>query len=281
MLFFGLFIGFAIKVPIFPFHTWLPDAHVEAPTSISVILAGVLLKMGGYGFLRINWPLLPEVAEELTYFLVVIAVINIIYGALCAMAQTDFKKLVAYSSVSHMGYVLLGIAVLNAEGVNGAIFQMFTHGTSSAMMFLLVGVLYQRAHHREIARFGGIATRMPVYFALSMVGFFASLGLPGMSGFISEVFVFLGGFKNDTARVLTAVATLGVVFTAAYILWTMQRVFLGKLKPEYEGYADCDTRELIVLAPLAALSILFGVFPAIALNIFEPSTDLFLTLFAR
>ncbi|MBI3735916.1 NADH-quinone oxidoreductase subunit M, partial [Candidatus Sumerlaeota bacterium] len=208
-LFFGLFIGFAIKVPIFPFHTWLPDAHVEAPTPISVILAGVLLKMGGYGLLRLNWPLLPEVGKYLTTFMAIVALINIIYGALCAMGQTDFKKLVAYSSVSHMGYVLLGIAVLNTEGVNGAIFQMFTHGTSSAMMFLLVGVLYERAHHREINRFGGMALKMPVYFSLAMVGFFAALGLPGMSGFISEVMVFLGAFKER--QTITAVATIGVV----------------------------------------------------------------------
>ncbi len=273
MLFFGLFIGFAIKVPIFPFHTWLPDAHVEAPTPISVILAGVLLKMGGYGFLRINWPLLPEVAKYLMYFMAVVALINIVYGALCAMAQTDFKKLVAYSSVSHMGYVLLGIAVLNKEGVNGAVFQMFTHGTSSAMMFLLVGVLYERAHHREIARFGGIATRMPVYFALAMVGFFAALGLPGMSGFVSEIMVFLGAFQQQ--RMITALATVGVVLTAGYILWAIQRVFLGKLKPEYEGYSDCNAWELLTLAPLAAASIVFGVYPTLALSIFASSTDLF------
>ena len=276
-LFFGLFIGFAIKVPIFPFHTWLPDAHVEAPTAISVILAGVLLKMGGYGFIRINWPLLPEVAFDMMFWLAALGVFNIIYGALCAMAQTDFKKLVAYSSVSHMGFVLLGIAVLNDEGVNGAIFQMFTHGTSSAMMFLLVGVLYERAHHREIARFGGIATRMPVYFALSMVGFFAALGLPGMSGFVSEVIVFLGAFKE--LWLLTSIATIGVVLTAGYILWTMQRVFLGKLKPEYSEFPDCTRRELVTLVPLAGAAILFGIFPSIALNIFASTTDFFLTFF--
>ena len=279
MLFFGLFIGFAIKVPIFPFHTWLPDAHVEAPTAISVILAGVLLKMGGYGFLRLNWPLLPQVAHELTFFMVVLAFVNIVYGALCAMAQTDFKKLVAYSSVSHMGFVLLGIAVLNAEGVNGAIFQMFTHGISSAMMFLLVGVIYERAHHREIARFGGLANNMPVFFLLAMVGFFASLGLPGTGNFVSEFMVFLGGFKEDTSRIVTAMATIGVVLTAAYILWTIQRVFLGKLKPEYEGYADCTNyRELIMLVPLAVAVIAFGIFPSIVINVFKTSTEHFLNL---
>lgn len=279
LLFFGLFIGFAIKVPIFPFHTWLPDAHVEAPTAISVILAGVLLKMGGYGFIRINWPLVPEAAQYLSYFMAVLGLVNIVYGALCAMAQTDFKKLVAYSSVSHMGYVLLGLAVLNSDGVNGAIFQMFTHGTSSAMMFLLVGVLYERAHHREIARFGGIAQNMPVYFALSMVGFFAALGLPGMSGFVSEVAVFLGGFRGQP--LVTAIATSGVVFTAGYILWTMQRVYLGAQKPEYADYSDCSGRELVMLVPLAALSILFGIFPSIILNMFTHSTDLFLSLLPK
>lgn len=277
LMFLGLFIGFAVKVPIFPFHTWLPDAHVEAPTAISVILAGVLLKMGGYGFLRLNWPLLPEVASYLMVPLAALGLINIIYGALCAMAQTDFKKLVAYSSVSHMGYVLLGIAVLNNEGVNGAIFQMFTHGTSSAMMFLLVGVLYDRAHHREIARFGGIAQRMPVYFALSMVGFFAALGLPGMSGFVSEVLVFLGGFQEQ--KLITAAATFGVVLTAGYILWTIQRVFLGDEKPEYADFKDCSKRELVMLVPLAVAAIFFGILPGIALDIFSSSTDLFLSWF--
>jgi len=275
LMFFGLFIGFAIKVPIFPFHTWLPDAHVEAPTPISVILAGVLLKLGGYGMLRINWPLLPEAAQYLAQFFIVLAVVNIIYGALCAMGQSDFKKLVAYSSVSHMGYVLLGIAALNPEGVNGAIFQMFTHGTSSAMMFLLVGVLYERAHHREINRFGGIALRMPVYFALSMVGFFAALGLPGTSGFVSEVMVFLGGFKAEP--LWTAIATIGVVFTAGYILWAMQRVFLGKTKPEHDGFKDVNTVELITLVPLAIAAILFGVLPHLAMDIFKHSTDLFIS----
>jgi NADH-quinone oxidoreductase subunit M len=209
--------------------------------------------------------------------LVILAVINIIYGALCALAQTDFKKLVAYSSVSHMGYVLLGIAVLNTEGVNGAIFQMFTHGTSSAMMFLLVGVVYDRAHHREIARFGGIAQRMPVYFALSMVGFFAALGLPGMSGFVSEILVFLGGFREQ--KLLTSIAACGLVLTAGYILWTMQRVYLGELKTEYEDFKDCTPIELFMLVPLAVAAIVFGIFPKIVLDMFAGSTDLFLKLF--
>ncbi len=279
LMFWGLFIGFAIKVPIFPFHTWLPDAHVEAPTAISVILAGVLLKMGGYGILRFNYPLLPEIGSTpwVMGFLAILGVVNIIYGAFCALGQTDFKRLVAYSSVSHMGYVLLGVAILREEGVNGAIFQMFAHGLSSAMMFMLVGVLYDRAHHREIARFGGIATQMPWYFGMAVVGFFASLGLPSMVGFIGEVSVFLGAFKYNI--VLTAVATLGMMLTAGYILWTMQRVYMGNPKPQYAKFPDANVWEWISLAPLAATCILFGVLPALVMNIYTPSTQLFLQMF--
>ncbi|MFH0792803.1 MAG: NADH-quinone oxidoreductase subunit M, partial [bacterium] len=285
LAFFALFVAFAIKVPIFPFHTWLPDAHVEAPTSISVILAGILLKMGGYGFLRINWPLLKDVATapHIIYFMIVLALISIIYGALCAMAQSDFKKLVAYSSVSHMGYVLLGIAVLQTEAVNGAIFQMFAHGLSSAMLFLLVGVIYERAHHREIARFGGLGLKMPVYLTLSIVGFFASLGLPGLVGFIGEVMVFLGAFRaaDGAYRIQTLIATLGILLTAAYILWTMQRVYLGKLKPEYENFSDVNKVELVTLVPLALLCILFGVLPNLLLSVFSTFTDTWLALLGR
>ena len=281
LMFWALFIGFAIKVPIFPFHTWLPDAHVEAPTAISVILAGVLLKMGGYGILRLNYPLLPEVGatQSVMIFLAILGVVNIIYGAFCALGQTDFKRMVAYSSVSHMGYVLLGIAVLKEDAVNGAIFQMFAHGISSAMMFTLVGVLYERAHHREIARFGGIALQMPTYFALAIVGFFASLGLPTMIGFIGEVMVFLGAFNYSVW--ITGVATFGMMLTAGYILWTMQRVYLGPKKPAHDAFLDCDKWELVSLVPMAAASILFGVLPALALNIFTPTTQLFMHLFSN
>lgn len=271
VLFFALFIGFAIKIPVFPFHTWLPDAHVEAPTAISVILAGILLKMGGYGLLRISYPMLPSAAWDagVRYFLACLGLVNIIYGALCAMAQTDFKKLVAYSSISHMGFVLLGIAVLNAEAVNGAVFQMFNHGLSSAMLFLLVGVIYDRAHHRDLARFGGLGTKMPVYLTLSIVGFFASLGLPSTGNFISEIMVFLGSYQ--VYRGITIIALLGIILTAAYILWTVERVYLGKLRPEYEGFSDCSGREMFTLVPLALLLILFGILPNIVLNVFRES----------
>lgn len=278
LLFWGLFIGFAIKVPIFPFHTWLPDAHVEAPTAISVILAGVLLKMGGYGLLRLGYPLLPEVASQqsVMFFLASLGVVNIIYGAFCALGQTDFKRLVAYSSISHMGYVLLGLAVLSEEGVNGAIFQMFAHGISSAMMFMIVGVAYERAHHRVIARFGGLGVQMPVYFALAIVGFFASLGLPSLVGFIGEIMVLLGAFQYSIW--LTCPATLGMLLTAAYILWTMQRVFLGEAKKEHAQYADCYSWELIALCPLAVCSIVFGIMPKLVLDIFSSSTKIFLSI---
>jgi NADH-quinone oxidoreductase subunit M len=242
LLFFGMFFGFAVKVPVWPFHTWLPDAHVEAPTPISVILAAVLLKMGGYGLVRMAWPLFPEVVREQGAVLATLAVISIVYGALVAMAQTDWKKLVAYSSVSHMGYVLLGLTACTAEGVGGAIFQMFNHGTISAMMFLLVGVMYERVHHRDLNRFGGLLGLMPRYSVMAMIGFFAALGLPGMSGFISEMMVFLGSFKSEVmphAKAFTLLGTLGIVFGAVYILVMLQKVFLGEPK-ELAGHGHGD-----------------------------------------
>jgi NADH-quinone oxidoreductase subunit M len=319
VLFFGLFVGFAVKVPVWPFHTWLPDAHVEAPTPISVILAAVLLKMGGYGLVRMAWPLFPEVVVQQGSFLASLAVISIVYGALVAMAQQDWKKLVAYSSVSHMGYVLLGLTALTPESASGAIFQMFNHGTISGMMFLLVGVMYDRVHHRDLDRFGGLLGMLPKYSVLAMIGFFAALGLPGLSGFVSEIMVFLGSFKSTLmphAKAFTVVATLGVIFGAVYILTMIQRVFLGKPKEvgghgeahgdahaaaalapnpghggqedahaaaghgggghdQYEApkapWPDLNLIEWGTLLPLAAVTVVLGVFPGIALSLINPA----------
>jgi NADH-quinone oxidoreductase subunit M len=268
IMFLFLGIGFAIKVPTVPFHTWLPDAHVEAPTPISMILAGILLKMGAYGFLRISYPILPAASFEWAWPVAVIGVISIIYGAFCAMAQTDFKKLVAYSSISHMGYVMLGLAIMTDTGFQGAMFQVIAHGISSPMCFFLVGVIYDRAHHREINRFGGLWLSMPVYGSLATVGFFASLGLPALCGFIGEVWVLLGTFQAAEvhpsftwARPMAIVAAFGVVLTAGYILWMIQRVYLGKEREDYKGFADADAREVFILAPMAVLAIALGVLP--------------------
>ncbi|MCP4589522.1 MAG: NADH-quinone oxidoreductase subunit M [bacterium] len=264
-MFILLFIGFAIKLPCVPFHTWLPDAHVEAPTPISMILAGVLLKMGGYGFLRLCYPIFPTGAEFWAFLLALIGLVSIIYGALCAMAQTDFKKLVAYSSISHMGFVLLGLSVMTRTGFQGAMFQMIAHGISSPMCFFLVGVVYDRAHHREINRFGGLWLTMPKYGSMATLGFFASLGLPGLCGFIGEIYVLLGTFEaRETyswAGPFAIVAAFGVILTAGYILWLIQRVYLGKTKSEYADFPDITPREVFVLAPFAILAIVLGVLP--------------------
>ncbi len=271
LLWFALYIGFAIKIPAFPFHTWLPDAHVEAPTAISVILAGVLLKMGTYGLLRINYSMLPEATARFAWFLAVIGMINIIYGALVAMAQKDLKRLVAYSSISHMGFVMLGMAAMTPQGINGAVLQMFNHGTITAMLFLLVGVIYDRAHHRNIEAFGGLAGRVAAYTGFTAFAFFASLGLPGLSGFVSEVLVFLGAF--NTFRVYTIVSMLGVVLTAAYLLWTFQRIFLGELNPKYKDLTDMNVREWVMLTPLAIIVIVLGVWPMPVLDLISETLN--------
>ncbi len=260
----GLFIAFAIKVPLFPFHTWLPDAHVEAPTAISVILAGVLLKMGTYGMLRISFPIFPEAVVYYQIPLMIFGVINIVYGALVAMAQTDFKKLIAYSSISHMGYVVLGMAALNVQGMTGAVFQMFNHGTITAMLFTLVGVIYDRAHTRGLDDFGGLYNKMPQYSFYTVIAFFAAIGLPGLSGFVSEAFCFLGAFASN--RTWAIVGTLGIVLGAGYMLWTFQRVFMGKLPERWEGLGDMTLREKVSLAPLALVIVAFGIVPSIPIN---------------
>jgi len=269
----ALFIGFAIKIPMFPFHTWLPDAHVEAPTAISVILAGVLLKMGTYGILRISYPIFPEITQQLVWYIALFGMINIVYGALTAMAQKDFKKLIAYSSVSHMGFVLLGMASLNTFGISGAVLQMFNHGTITAMLFLIVGVIYDRAHTREIDAFGGLATQMPIYSGFVSVAFFAAIGLPGLSGFVSEAFVFIGAFGNSSIRIVTIIATLGILLGAGYMLWTLQRVFLGQLKDKWTSLNDLTAREYFMLVPLALIVLFLGVYPSFMLDMMNSSVN--------
>jgi NADH-quinone oxidoreductase subunit M len=280
-----LFIGFAIKVPSVPLHTWLPDAHVEAPTPISMILAGVLLKMGGYGILRICYPICPAAGYELAWYVCGVGVVSMVYGAFAALAQRDFKRLVAYSSVSHMGYVILGIGVWSAtqangfnpyyweQGVSGAMFQMIAHGISSPGMFFLVGVVYDRVHHRNLDEFGGLFARMPVYSGLAIVIFFAGLGLPGLCGFIGEVLVTLSAW--NFSKVLAVISAGVVILTAAYILWTIQRVYLG---PEYKGphgdhLTPMTSRELAIVAPLVVMSIVLGVYPPAMLDYLKPSVD--------
>ncbi len=265
IIFIALFIGFAIKIPMVPFHTWLPDAHVEAPTPISVILAGVLLKMGGYGILRFNFGILPEATKWAAPGMALFGAISIVYGAFVCLAQKDLKKMIAYSSVSHMGFVLLGIAAFTAQGMVGGVFQMWTHGLISPMLFLIAGVIYDRAHHRNIEGFGGLAYQMPEYTGLTGLAFMASLGLPALCGFISEFLVFTGAFP--AYRVLTIISALAVIITAAYYLWAMQRMFLGKLNEKYAGLPDLTWRERITLYPLAALIVIMGIFPMPALNL--------------
>jgi NADH-quinone oxidoreductase subunit M len=262
----GLFIGFAIKIPLVPFHTWLPDAHVEAPTAISVILAGVLLKMGTYGILRISYPLLPDMARAFALYAAIFGLVSIIYGALCAMAQTDLKKLIAYSSISHMGFVMLGMSVFsNTTAINGAVLQMFNHGTVTAMLFLLVGVIYDRAHHRDIDGFGGLAKTMPIYAGYTGLAFFAGLGLPGLSSFISEALVLVGSFQQY--KIITITATTGIILTAAYFLWTMQRMFLGPQNMKYAMLPEISLREAFTLTPLALIVILLGFYPMPVLDL--------------
>lgn len=265
----ALFINFAIKIPVFPFHTWLPDAHVQAPTPISVILAGVLLKLGAYGLLRINFPILPDATLYFGYFMAILGMISIIYGALCAMAQEDFKKLIAYSSISHMGIVILGIAAFNTQGMVGGVLQMFNHGIITAVLFLSVGVLYDRAHTRGLNDFGGMANQMPRYTGIAMIGMFAAMGLPGLNGFVSELFSFLGAF--ETYRWITMISVTGIIITAAYILWTIQRIYLGEVPDRWKELKDLTPREYISLIPLIILIIVLGIYPSLAIDLINSS----------
>jgi NADH-quinone oxidoreductase subunit M len=269
IIFMAFFLGFAIKVPIFPFHTWLPDAHVEAPTPISVILAGVLLKMGTYGFLRFSYPILPDAALWFRPAMIALAIIGIIYGGYVALAQTDFKKMVAYSSVSHMGFVLLGLGALTSNGMNGALLQMFNHGTITGGLFLLVGVLYDRAHTRDMNGFGGIATQMPYYAGILTFFSLASLGLPGLSGFISEFLVLLGTFQ--AGKLSAALACIGIILAAVYLLLMIRRVLLGPLNQKWSSLSDINLREVITLVPLMIFILGIGVYPKIILDYMTPS----------
>ena len=284
LFFVFMFIGFAIKVPIFPFHTWLPHAHVQAPTAISVILAGVLLKMGTYGFLRIAYPIFPGASVYFANAIAVLGLINVIYGAFCAMAQTDVKKLVAYSSVSHMGFVMLGLASMTVQGMNGAVLQMFNHGTSTAMLFLLIGILYERSHHRWIVRpdgtrgFGGLYTQLPKYSIVFIIAMFAAMGLPGLSGFISEALIFLGIYEKFTT--ITVLAVLGLLLGAAYLLWMFKRMFFGDVNQNCKDYKDMNTREVIYMMPLCVAVIFFGIFPMPILDIMKASVNQLVSLLA-
>jgi len=259
-LFAAFALAFAVKVPLFPLHTWLPDAHVEAPTGGSVILAGVLLKMGTYGFLRFAVPLFPDAAVRAGPLLVGLAVAGIVYGAGVAMMQSDLKKLVAYSSVSHLGYVMLGLFAFNAEGMVGGLYQMLSHGISTGALFVAVGVIYERRHTRAIAEFGGLWRQVPVYAAVFLVVALSSVGLPGLNGFVGEFLIMLGAFERWPAA--TAVATSGVVLAAVYMLWMYQRVMFGPLSnPANESVRDLSVREIAVFAPLVALILVMGLYP--------------------
>ncbi len=277
-LFGAFFLAFAIKVPMFPFHTWLPDAHVEAPTAGSVILAGILLKMGTYGFMRFALPFFPQVALDpiIVAIVVPLAVVGIIYGALVALVQPDFKKLVAYSSVSHLGFVMLGIWALTLQSVQGAIIIMINHGISTGALFFLAGMMYERRHTREIAAFGGIARVVPAFAAVLTLVALSSIGLPGTNGFVGEFLVLIGSFGEYP--IATALATTGVIFAALYMLVALQRILFGKLdNPENEKMPDLSTRELFVLSPLVVCIVWIGVYPAPILRRIEASAQALVT----
>jgi NADH-quinone oxidoreductase subunit M len=271
-LFLAFALAFAIKVPIFPFHTWLPDAHVEAPTAGSVILAGVLLKMGTYGFVRFAFPLFPDAAAQFAPYLAVLAVIGIVYGALVAMVQPDMKKLVAYSSVSHLGFVVLGICAMDTQGVQGAVYQMLSHGVSTGGLFLVVGMLVDRRHTRLISEYGGLKKVMPHLVAAFLILTLASIGLPGLSGFVGEFLILLGVFRWSPP--LATVAATGVILSATYMLWMFQRVNYGPVTNEKNtGLRDLSPREWAILVPIIAVAVLMGVMPNLFLRPIEPSVN--------
>ncbi len=272
LLFLAFFASFAVKMPMWPVHTWLPDAHVQAPTAGSVVLAAILLKMGGYGFLRFSLPMFPVASELLATFVMTLSVIAIIYTSLVALMQKDMKKLIAYSSVAHMGFVTMGIFALNKQGLDGAIYQMLSHGFISGALFLGVGVIYERMHTREIDAYGGLVIRMPAYALIFMFFTMANVGLPGTSGFVGEFLTLIAAFKANTW--IAFGATSGVILSACYALWLYRRVVFGDLiKESLKTITDMDTREHLMMAPLVIMTILLGVYPALVLDIIGPSVD--------
>ncbi|MBY5989187.1 MULTISPECIES: NADH-quinone oxidoreductase subunit M [Roseovarius] len=272
LLFIAFFASFAVKMPMWPVHTWLPDAHVQAPTAGSVVLAAILLKMGGYGFLRFSLPMFPVGSEVLTPLVLWMSAIAIVYTSLVALAQEDMKKLIAYSSVAHMGYVTMGIFAANQQGIDGAIFQMLSHGFISGALFLCVGVIYDRMHTREIDAYGGLVNRMPAYALIFMLFTMANVGLPGTSGFIGEFLTLMGIFKVNTWVAL--VATSGVILSAAYALWLYRRVVLGDLiKESLKSIKDMTRREKAIFAPLVVMTLLLGVYPSLVTDIIGPSVE--------
>ena len=272
VLWIAFFASFAVKLPMWPVHTWLPDAHVQAPTAGSVVLAAILLKMGGYGFLRFSLPMFPVASDMMAEFVMWLSVIAIIYTSLVAMVQEDMKKLIAYSSVAHMGYVTMGIFVANQQGVDGAIFQMISHGFISGALFLCVGVIYDRMHTREIDAYGGLVNRMPAYAAIFMLFTMANVGLPGTSGFVGEFLTLIGVFQVNTW--IAVLAATGVILSAAYALWLYRRVVFGDLiKESLKSITDMSTRERLIFAPLIVMTILLGVYPSLALDIIGPSVE--------
>jgi len=270
-LFFGFAIAFAIKVPLFPFHTWLPDAHTEAPTAGSVILAGVLLKMGTYGLLRFNLTLFPEATVEFGFWLALLGVIGIIYGAALAIVQPDLKRLIAYSSVSHMGFIVLGIFALTSQAMQGSVFQMISHGLTTGALFLLVGMVYDRTHTRTIADYGGLAKVMPVFAGIFLFSAFASAGLPGLSGFVGEFTILIGSYF--TFPVLAIISATGVILAAIYLLWAYERVFTGEVNPKVEALRDLNFREIAIMVPLIILILGIGVYPKPVFDRIEPSIE--------
>ena len=271
-VFFLFLLAFAIKLPIWPLHTWLPDAHTDAPTAVSVLLAGVLLKMGGYGLIRINLGFFPDTMERWAPILAAFGVVNVLYGAAVVFRQNDLKRLIAYSSVSHMGLVLLGVASLGVVGVTGAALQMFAHGTITGLLFLVVGLMYDRAHTRWIPDLGGLAANMPIVAAVTVVGGLASLGLPLLSGFAAELAIFLGTY--GTQPLATALAAFGIVLTAGYILWTVERVLFGTGKPRFAGMGDASFVDGVAMALLVGPIVLIGVYPALLIDVFRPAVRL-------